>query len=958
METQALQSDGFSFGATVVVPRRRELLHHGIRIDLGDRAFDLLLVLVESRGSVLSKDRIIAQVWPNRIVEENTLEGQISILRRALGDDRSAIHTVTGRGYQFVGELTGTAPAATGTPVAPTRTPTPAPTPAGIRLPAAISPLIGRAQALRDVGDAMQRHRLVTLVGSGGVGKTRLAIEAARQLAPQFADGVYLAELAATSSADYLPTTLAVALGFPPGDGTASLDRLAATLHTRHLLLLLDNCEHLIESAAQIAERLLQIAPRATIVATSREPLRIAGESVYRVPSLEVPVDEHAADAREFGAIRLFEERAGPDVFACSASSDALQLAVRICRQLDGIPLAIELAAACVPTIGLQGVAERLDDRFQLLTRGARTALPRQQTLRATLDWSYGLLPATQRTVLDRLSVFAGPFSMESAQAVASCDDLAPDAVVGALIELVNKSLVSTIAGPERLRYRLLETTRAYARERLAASGSLDEWSNRHARHFLRVFERAEQQAAQRIDIDWNACYAPHLADLRAAVKWGFSDRGDPQLAVDLTIASIPLSMQLALLEECLARADRALEWLAAKGDPAGEREMKLYAARGMCLLCHTVGPQTSAAFSAALDIATGTGNAAYQLLGLWGRWMCVYLNGQYADALPLSRQFDAVAGASAWTCDRLAAYRLAGMSHLLHGGLDEAHVNLARAASSRIQLPRAQRIRFLYDERMLSHASLALVLWLIGRPGEAMLAARQSLDDARELDHPVSLCYALSEAVCTLAVLTGDEAMLADAVAAMTVETRRHGISTWKARAQMWRGFVELLAGSASAWSEQIYPAMIGIGSKRFYLSLTPFLCATAGLLARHGQVAQALDLIDPAVERATETGDVCSLPELLRTQAELLLTASGSAAGPAAEAMLDDALSRARRHRFVAWELRCATSLAALKQRQGQIQAARELIVPVYRRFAPDLNNRDLDAARALIASLDSGA
>jgi len=951
MDVRTQQFEDFSFGTTFVIPRRRELSHNGAKVEIGDRALDLLLVLVEAQGSILSKDQIIALVWQDRIVEENTLEGQISSLRRALGDDRGAIRTVAGRGYQFVGELARPTPVPGGPPVAATL----APVYPGVRLPASVAPIIGREKALREVTELVLSHRLITLVGSGGVGKTRLAVEAARQLLPHFADGIYLAELAATSSADYLPTTLAVALGFPPGDGTPSFDRLAPSLYARHLLLVLDNCEHLIESAAQIAETLLHIGPRVTILATSREALRIAGEYVYRVPSLEVPPDDSAADAREFGAIRLFEERAGADIPSCGGSVSALPLEVRICRQLDGIPLAIELAAACVPTVGLQGVAKRLDDRFQLLTHGARTALPRQQTLRATLDWSYSLLPNIQRTVLDRLSLFAGPFTIESAQTVTSNDEIPPDAVVSVLIELVNKSLVSTVSDAGQIHYRLLETTRAYSYDKLRASGTLPEWSNRHALHFLDVFAQAEQQASARVDIDWNAAYSPHLADLRSAVKWGFSTEGNPAIAVDLTIASIPLSMQLALLEECLARVDTALAWLANSAAPAGEREMKLYAARGMCLLCHTVGPQTSAAFKTALELADQTGNTAYQLLGMWGCWMCLYLNGRFAQTLPLAQQFGAVATASEWPCDQLAAYRLRGMSRLFLGELDNALADLERAANSRTQLPRAQRIRFLYDERMLSHASLAHTLWFMGHTDQARLAAQQSLDDARELDHPVSLCYALSEAVCTLALQTGDDDGLDRAVSLMVTETRRHGISTWKARAEMWQGFLELQAGHVAAYNQKIYPAMMGIGSKRFYVSLTPFLSATAHLLVGHGKLAQAAALINPAVERAIETGDECSLPELLRAKAELMLLDPNASVQSAGEVMLMDALAQARSHRFLSWELRCVTSLAALRLRQGRERGTLDLLSPVYERFTEGLDSRDMKTARDVMRSFD---
>ncbi|WP_454723242.1 MULTISPECIES: ATP-binding protein [Cupriavidus] len=942
MDVPTLPLADFSFGTTVVVPGRRELLRNGKKVEVGERAFDLLLFLVESRGGVASKDEIISHVWPSRVVEENTVEGQISALRRALGGDRTAIRTVTGRGYQFTAEL-----AASGAPASPA----PSARHAGVPVPADVSPIVGREDTLKDVCDAALRHRLITLTGAGGVGKTRLAFAAARRLAAHFPDGVYLAELAATASADYLPTTIAVALGFPPGDGTPSLDRLAPALGARKVLLVLDNCEHLVEGAARICERLLRLAPGATVVATSREPLRISGEFIYRVPSLDVPREDDADDARAFGAIQLFEERAGLDL-PSRDRRDALPAVVRICRQLDGIPLAIELAAACAATLGLESVADHLDDRFRLLTRGARTALPRQQTLRATLDWSYSLLSDTQRTVLNRLSLFSGAFAMASAQALTATPDIPADAVFGAVVELADKSLVSVTSAHGGVRYRLLETTRAYAREKLAAEGAWPAWCRRHAAYVLDIFKEAESQAYARIDVDWNQRYAPHLEDLRAAVKWGFSADGDPHLAVDLTVASIPLSMQLALLEECLARVDQALAWLAGAAATAGEREMKLYAARGMCLLCHTVADQTSEAFDTVIALARRMSNDACQLLGLWGRWMCFYLNGQYSEMPPLAHAFEAVAKRSAWTCDKLAAHRVNGVSHLLSGDLDQALHHLDRAANSRVRLPRAQRMRFLYDERMLSHASLAHALWLAGHVDQARAAARQSLDDAREFDHPVSICYALSEAIGTLAVLTGDDAALTDAVAEMTAQTRRHSITTWRARAEMWQGFLALRAGDPCAYSEIIHPAMTRIGSKRFYASLTPFVTATAALLVRHGELAQAADLIGPSVERAIQTRDACALPELLRAQAELLMAEQDAAADASAERLLRDALDRARSHHLLSVQLRCATSLASLLKRRGEHHPARALILPLYERFHEGLDSQDLMAARALLS------
>ena len=628
-------------------------------------------------------------------------------------------------------------------------------------------------------------------------------------------------------------------------------------------------------------------------------------------------------------------------------SNASAQLQARICRRLDGIPLAIELAAACVPLIGLQGVADRLDDRFRLLTRGARTALPRQQTLRATLDWSYGLLGEAQRLLLQRLSVFAGPFTLSAAQAVGGTASLSSEMSIETVFQLVEKSLLSVVPGAMENRYRLLESMRAYVLEKLTAEGLLAETSSRHAHYLLEVFRRSEQLAAQRQDDNWSEAFVPYLEDLRAAVAWGFSPDGETDVAIDLTVASIPLSMQLALLEETLARVDQALAFV-----PDGERGMKLYAARGVCLLCQTVEPHTQSAFQRALELAEPVGNRAYQLLGLWGWWMCLYLNGHYAEAFPLAERFNAVAAASDWSCDRLAADRVMGISHLLLGKPDTALPYLARAAGPKAQLPRAQRIRFLYDERTLSHVSLAHTLWFLGHPDQASLAARQSRLDAQELDHPVSLCYALSEGVCTLALLTGDEDALQDAVSSLVTQTRRHGITTWKARAEMWGGFLDLRAGDQTAFERRIRPAFSNIGSKKWYVSLTPFLTAASALLAEYGRMTDAHGFLDPALEWATEMEDICCLPELRRAKAELLLYEGSQSAISAARTLLGEALAQAREFRYLSWELRCATMLASLDMHKGRTQSVRDLLAPVLQRFSEGQGTRDLVKACELLA------
>src|SRR5881296_825864 len=458
------------FGRFKVVPHRRELIADGKPVTLGGRAFDTLLALIDAGGSVIDKDLLMRRVWPDRIVEENNLQAQISSLRKAFGPDRDLIRTVAGRGYQFTGEIRGT----TATAAAATLSP-------ATNLPETVSELIGREAELRDAMDLVAKHRLVTLVGAGGVGKTRLGLEVARHLLPRFPDGVFVAELGPLSSAELVPATVASALGITHVADTVSREGVARAVGTRKLLLVIDNCEHVIQAAAGMAEALLRASPGVSLVATSREPLRVSGEYVYRVPPLDVPAEDNqdTEDVFRHGAIRLFVSRAHAAEPRYVAEGRVAAATAAICRRLDGIPLAIELAATRVAGFGVDGVAARLDDRFRLLTGGSRT-LARHRTMHATLDWSYELLSESERVVLRRLGVFVGPFTLDAASAVAASVDIPASDVVDSVANLVGKSLVSTDVGGAIVYYRLLETTRAYAREKLIGSAEFEHVAQRH----------------------------------------------------------------------------------------------------------------------------------------------------------------------------------------------------------------------------------------------------------------------------------------------------------------------------------------------------------------------------------------------------------------------------------------------------------------------------------------------
>jgi predicted ATPase/DNA-binding winged helix-turn-helix (wHTH) protein len=515
------------FGRFRISPHRRELNADGQPMKLGGRAFDVLMALIEAHGAVVEKDALLRSVWPGQVVEDNTLQAQISALRHALGADRGLIRTVAGRGYQFTGEIRIVAAGPDERPGAGVTATEPAVLPP-TNLPEPVSELIGRDDELREIVSLAAAHRLVTLTGPGGIGKTRLALAVARQLAPQFADGVWVAELAPLADPNLVAATLAAAVGLDLGGGEVSAPRVAQALADRRLLLVLDTCEHVIAAAAALTEAVLRAGSAVRIIATSREPLRAEAEQVYPVPPLAVPAMA-GDDPCQYGAVRLFVERARA-AEPHFAPDQHLAMITPICRRLDGIPLAIELAAARAAALGVEELSARLDDRFRLLTGGRRTALPRHQTLRATLDWSYELLTAPERMVLRRLAIFASTFSLEAAGAVAASSGVAPSEVVDGVSSLVEKSLVAAEVEGAIARYLLLDTTRAYALQKLAEGGECKLLARRHAEYYRDLFERAESEWETRPTTDWLGDYGRQIDNLRAALDWAFSPAGNASI--------------------------------------------------------------------------------------------------------------------------------------------------------------------------------------------------------------------------------------------------------------------------------------------------------------------------------------------------------------------------------------------------------------------------------------------
>jgi predicted ATPase len=436
----------------------------------------IFAVLVESAGKLVAKCELMARVWPGSIVEENTLEVHISAIRKALGSDRGMLRTTFGRGYCLMEAWTicNHRTPADSAALDPTLMPV---QPFMTNVPAATSEVIGRTTAARQLQDLLSVHRAVTLTGPGGNGKTTLALEVARSLFPSLKGDCWLVDVGSLSDPALVPSLAARVLGLKLGAEEIAPESVACAIGGERLLLVLDNCEHVIDAAANLAETIVRLCPAAAIMATSREALRIAGEYVFRVPPLDVPGSHQVESDTVLGhsAVQLFISRMRALNSAFSPHSESLRAIAAICRRLDGMPLAIEFAAARAAVLGPELVLVGLDERFELLTGGRRTALARHQTLRATLDWSYELLPEIERCLLRRMGIFPAGFTLEAANALMSDQAHTAPIVLGGITNLVAKSLLELEGPAPSGRWRLLETTRAYALDKLAQQGEMDQ---------------------------------------------------------------------------------------------------------------------------------------------------------------------------------------------------------------------------------------------------------------------------------------------------------------------------------------------------------------------------------------------------------------------------------------------------------------------------------------------------
>ena len=571
---------------------------------------------------MIAKQELIDHVWSDVTVEEGSLRVHVAAIRKALGDGQFGnryIANIKGRGYSFVGTVV---PLAGGTESRNAKFRHQG------RLPVRPIMMIGRETVVSEVSDKLRDERFVTLLGPGGIGKTTIALAVGRAVAEEFGGKVHFVDLESLTDPRHVAGAVATSLGLALKSKDPGLE-LVDLVRSRKLLIILDSCEHVIEAVALLAEQLYQETEQVYLLTTSRELLKVEGEHCCRVLPLDFPPDgsEQTANAvLRYPAVQLFVRRVAARAGSFVLTDEEAPFVAEMCRKLDGIPLAIELAAGQVAALGLKNTVARLVSRLELLRLSHRTAVPRHRTLKATLDWSYDLLSDAERIVLRRIAPFVGHFTLEGARYVAGELGAGTGEIFDAIAGLVEKSLIATRIDETQAQYRLLDTTRAYALEKLEEHAEVDVVFRRHAEY---VAEYLESQRATLLALPKGAeenSQAYSEANLsqrfRAALEWSFGPHGDDEIATRLAAASTQLFLELSLLIECQVWAERAIARLGDQHQNS-RREMEISASLSLALM-HSEGSieRVRKAFSRALEIAADQGDLAYELRLLSGLFM------------------------------------------------------------------------------------------------------------------------------------------------------------------------------------------------------------------------------------------------------------------------------------------------------------------------------------------------
>jgi predicted ATPase/DNA-binding winged helix-turn-helix (wHTH) protein len=901
----------FQFGAFSIVPARRSLMREGSAVPLGSRAVDILLFLLNHPAELKTNAEIIRQVWPDTFVDEANLRVHVSALRKALGDikrEPQFIANVPGRGYTFIAPVNrrsnGTAPAAV---------------PQKFRIDRLPARIFGRDQTISALTSQLAKGRLVTIAGPGGIGKSTIA--RAVVASGNFQGEIVWIDLSEVETGHLIPVVIASALGILSRSDDISKE-IAAHLQPRKVLLVLDSCEHVVADIAGLAEDLLAEAPDLRILATSREPLRAEGERVHRLLPLDLPASAVTAEAALTSpAVQLFVERADACLGGYELTDADAADVVDICTRLDGIALAIELAAGRLEAMGISALSRSLSDCFRVLTRGRRTALPRHQTLRATLDWSFLILAEEEQQALRELSVFRGRFSTAAAGAVLSGAE--PEDLLAALVA---KSLVVVDTASGQTRYRLLDTTRLYACEKLAASGDLPAVMARFSACLSAALESAEQDLYSAAPQDWPDDFAQQVPGLRAALDWAFAPSGDALLGVRLTVSALPLFFRLSLLDECLAALTHAIAFLDARPGLDEKSRMKLYAALGWPQLRATNAPEHGVrAWTTAWRIAEALDDVDHQLRAIWALWVDVLNRAEPRQGLELAERFALLAPSSSDPTDAIIGKRMKAATLHWLGRHAEARRELTAMLADYEHVRQASHsVRFQFDQRVTARIIIARCLWILGDQKAALAEVEETMRYASGIGHNHSISNLLAEAVCPLAIVSGNDAEAAVAIRLLRDHTKALSLDVWHTYADCFEAELHLRGGEYRLCLVKLQPAMDILDRAGFNLFRTYFQSIEAQALSGLGQHEEAHAVIDDALSHCDASGERWCLPELLRVKALVTGKGQGPEALDAASAILEAARLAARQDGAAGWERRINVDLEALGHEPVQLSGA----------------------------------
>jgi predicted ATPase/DNA-binding winged helix-turn-helix (wHTH) protein len=939
-----------SFGPFNLLVNERLLTKEGVPVELGARALDILIVLTSTPNEIVSKKNLMSRVWPDVIVEEGSLRFHMNGLRKALGDGKDGaryITTLPGRGYCFVAPVSRSSGPHDNAPVVAANFP-------HANLPSRLNRMVGRDDDVLKLSAQLNASRFVTVVGAGGVGKTTVAIAVGHHLSEAFAGALLFVDLGMLSDPALVTGGMASMLGLSVQSNDAT-PNLIAYLRNKRILLILDTCEHLVEAVAPLAASIIDAAPQVHILATSREALRVEGEHIYRLDALACPPDEPgvtAAAVQTFPATRLFVERVVASGARLDVSDAEAPIVASICRKLDGVALAIELAARRVESYGLQQTAALLDQRLTLLWLGSRTAPPRQKTLQATLDWSFGLLTELERTVLRKLAAFVGHFTLDAALEVVTTGALDRSTVLSAMDNLVAKSIVATSPIGAMMRYRLLDTTRAYVLDSKIDDAESADLAARHAAYYRRWLE---QSGADWPTLSTGEERTPHFAavnNVRAALEWCFGANGNTDIGVGLAAAAVPVFLAMSLLPECHRWSERAIFALddAARG---GLDEMHLQAGLGISwMYMHGGRDAAHMALSRSLEIAEKSDDALDQLRIL-GPLNQLYLRaGAFKTALHYARRCAAIAATAEDAAAIALGHYTLGNSLHFSGELSSAGVELEATLESG---PRSRRTTASYlgfEGKNLAGGILARNLWLQGHPTQAAARARQTIRDAAEMEHSLMLCFALLAGIAVF-LWTGDLTSAEEHIEWLISSAESHSLSPYVLLGRGFKGEVAIRRGDAKRGVETLRRCLEKLHAATYEVFTTALeISLTQGLVAL-GQFDEGITLINKTIERGETSGDLCYMPESLRIRANLLLSMPHSMTDDA-ENSFTQSLELSRRQGARAWELRTATDLAAYLASRGRSAEGQALLQQVFERFAEGLNTADLKAGERLLSTL----